>query len=64
MRSKNLPIRGRSEKADLHFHTTLSDGGATSAEAVKECVRNDVAFAVATEHDVVNREFPTLATEA
>lgn len=51
-------------KFDLHFHTTLSDGGATSAEAVEECVRNGVAFAVATEHDVVNREFPTLATKA
>lgn len=51
-------------KADFHFHTTLSDGGATSAEAVAECVRNGVEFAVATEHDIINREFPTLATRA
>lgn len=51
-------------KADLHFHTTLSDGGVTSAQAVTECVRAGVDFAVATEHDIVNREFPTLATQA
>lgn len=52
---KNVP------KADLHFHTTLSDGGITSAEAAGECVKRSVSFAVATEHDVVNREFSKLA---
>lgn len=51
------------DKADFHFHTTMSDGGATSAEAVAKCVKNGVRFAVATEHDVVNREFAKLAAE-
>ncbi len=59
--SASVPLKTNVPKADLHFHTTLSDGGITSAQAVSECVKRGVSFAVATEHDVVNREFPGLA---
>lgn len=48
---------------DLHFHTTLSDGTSTSEELVQEAIRRWTSLIACTDHDIVNREVPTLIRE-
>lgn len=48
---------------DLHFHTTLSDGTSTSEELVQEAIRRWTSLIACTDHDIVNREVPTLINE-
>jgi predicted metal-dependent phosphoesterase TrpH len=39
--------------ADLHIHTTLSDGAATPAQVANVLARSDLAVAAVTDHDTV-----------
>src|SRR5258708_35793037 len=39
--------------ADLHIHTTLSDGAATPAQVAHVLARSDLAVAAVTDHDTV-----------
>lgn len=50
-------------KFDLHFHTTLSDGGKTPEEAVQIAKDLGLEFLACTDHDLVNTEAPRLARE-
>jgi predicted metal-dependent phosphoesterase TrpH len=40
-------------RADLHIHTTLSDGAATPAQVANRLARGDLAVAAVTDHDTV-----------
>jgi predicted metal-dependent phosphoesterase TrpH len=40
-------------RADLHIHTTLSDGAATPAQVANRLARGDLAVAAITDHDTV-----------
>lgn len=40
-------------RADLHMHTTLSDGAATPAQVANLLARGDLAVAAVTDHDTV-----------
>ena len=51
-------------KFDLHFHTTLSDGGKTPEETVQIAKNLGLEFIACTDHDLVNTEVPRLAREA
>ena len=42
-----------SGRADLHIHTTLSDGAATPEEMAARLARSDLAVAAITDHDTV-----------
>ena len=44
-------------KIDQHFHTTLSDGVNSSAELLERVKKNQYYILVATEHDIINRDF-------
>ena len=44
------PSRGR---ADLHLHTTCSDGRATPAQLARRLARGDLAVVAVTDHDTV-----------
>ncbi|EKE28224.1 MAG: hypothetical protein ACD_3C00086G0068 [uncultured bacterium (gcode 4)] len=45
---------------DMHFHTNLSDGRLSNAEIIKRILKIGWFF-VATDHDLVNSEFESLA---
>ncbi|MDD5376542.1 MAG: hypothetical protein PHH16_00325 [Candidatus Gracilibacteria bacterium] len=57
--SSNTPVR-----ADLHFHSTLSDGSKTPIEIVATAMGRDIELLVNTDHDIVNTRTPELAKEA
>lgn len=44
-------------KADLHFHTTLSDGRDRPAQVLENLVSSGVEFATLTDHDLVSDDF-------
>ncbi len=44
-------------KADLHFHTTLSDGRDTPEQVLKNLVSSGIEFATLTDHDLVSDGF-------
>jgi hypothetical protein len=44
-------------KADLHFHTTLSDGRDTPVQVLENLVSSGVEFATLTDHDLVSDGF-------
>lgn len=48
-------------KFDLHFHTTLSDGGKTPEQTVAIAKELGLQFMACTDHDVVNTRIPELA---
>ena len=50
-------------KFDLHFHTTLSDGGKTPEQTVAIAKKLGLEFMACTDHDLVNREVPRLARD-
>ncbi len=50
-------------KFDLHFHTTLSDGGKTPEQTVAIAKELGLQFMACTDHDLVNTEVPRLARE-
>jgi len=41
-------------QADLHIHSTASDGRLTPAEVVKEAARRGLKFMSLTDHDTVD----------
>jgi predicted metal-dependent phosphoesterase TrpH len=41
-------------KADLHFHTTLSDGRDRPEQVLANLVSSGVEFATLTDHDLVS----------
>lgn len=44
-------------KADLHFHTTLSDGRDKPEQVLANLVSSGVEFATLTDHDLVSDDF-------
>lgn len=57
--SSHTPVR-----ADLHFHSTLSDGRKTSAEIIAIAKKRKIELLVNTDHDIVNTETTRLARAA
>gem|GEM_PF-1396510 len=49
--------------ADLHFHSTLSDGRKTPEEIVELAREQGIGMAVCTDHDRINGAFTALARE-
>ena len=52
----NIPM-----KKDMHFHTNLSDGRIGNKEALEKVKLNGLDFAICTDHDIINLDFPSLA---
>ena len=48
-------------RTDCHFHTNLSDWKFDNAQVIALAKENNVNFAICTDHDIVNHEFPKLA---
>ncbi|EKD66420.1 MAG: hypothetical protein ACD_49C00044G0022 [uncultured bacterium (gcode 4)] len=48
-------------KTDCHFHTNLSDWKFDNAQVIAQAKEKWVKFAICTDHDIVNSEFPHLA---
>ncbi|MCK9273000.1 hypothetical protein M0P65_05630 [Candidatus Gracilibacteria bacterium] len=48
-------------KTDCHFHTNLSDGKFDNAQVIAQAKEKGVKFAICTDHDIINYEFPRLA---
>lgn len=46
---------------DMHFHTNFSDGRLDNKQIIEQVSRNWTRFFVATDHDLINTEFPILA---
>lgn len=44
-------------KIDQHFHTTLSDGVNSSKELLEDIKKEEYLVLIATEHDIINRDF-------
>lgn len=59
MKNSTPPIR-----ADLHFHSTLSDGRKTPAEIIVVAKEREIGLLVNTDHDLINTETTKLAQEA
>ena len=48
---------------DMHFHSTMSDWKLTNPEIIQKAKEEWVDLAIVTEHDIVNKDFPLLASE-
>jgi len=48
-------------KTDCHFHTNLSDWKFDNAQVIAQAKEKGVKFAICTDHDIINYEFPRLA---
>lgn len=44
-------------KIDMHFHTRLSDWAKNNSEIIKQAKDEWVDFIIATEHDIINKDF-------
>src|SRR4051794_4429843 len=54
-------LRADGRRADLHVHTTHSDGGFTPAEVVARAVRRGLAAVAVTDHDTISGHAVALA---
>ena len=48
---REMLIRGDLMKADLHCHTTISDGSLGISDVIRQADRNDVRCLAITDHD-------------
>lgn len=48
-------------RTDCHFHTNLSDWRFDNNQVIAQAKEKKIVFAVCTDHDVINHDFPELA---